>query len=225
MGIFSRFTEIVNSNINALLDKAENPEKMVRLIVQEMEETLVEVRTQSARVIADKKTLMRRVARMTEEAEKWEQKAELALSRGREDLARAALGERATALENIELFNRDLELVETTLTKLSDDISQLQQKLADAKVRYRTLVMRTETSQSRMGVQRQLHDVAVDSAISKFEQFERKIDDLEGAVEAYDLGQRSLSDEISRLEADEKVEEELRKLREKLTDRKTEQSE
>lgn len=216
MGIFSRFTEIVNSNINSMLDKAENPEKMVRLIMQEIQETLVEVRTQSARVIADKKTLLRRSARMTEEAEQWEQKAELALAKGREDLARSALAERAKLLESIDIITRDLEVVESNLSKLSEDISQLQQKLADAKARHRALVMRSETARSRLDVQRQLHDVDVESAMNRFELFERKMDDLEGTVEAYDLGQRGLAEEIRQLEDDDKVEKELTRLREKL---------
>lgn len=219
MGIFSRFTEIVNANINALLDKAENPERMVRLIVQEIEETLVEVRTRSARVIADKKTLMRRSAKMTEEAEQWEQKAELAISRGRDDLARAALHERAKMLEKVELVNGDLALLEENLGKLSDDIVQLQKKLTDARVRHRALIMRAQTAHTRLDVQRQLHDVDVDSAMNRFEQFERKMDDLEGEVEAYDLGRRSLAEEIRSLEGDERLDAELGRLKRKLRGR------
>lgn len=216
MGIFSRFTDIINANINSILDKAEDPEKMVRLIIQEMEETLVEVRTQSAKLIADKKELGRRADRLTKEAEDWENKAEIALSKEREDLARSALKEKTAALEEKASMESDLEQIEMNLEKLSGDIGQLQQKLVDAKTRQKALIMRGKTAQSRMGVKRQLHDVSVDEAMSKFDRYERRIDDLEGEIEAYDLGQKNLSDEIAELESDDKVDEELEKLKARL---------
>lgn len=216
MSIFSRFSDIINSNINAILDKAEDPEKMVRLIIQEMEETLVEVRTQSAKLIADKKELGRRSDRLKKEVEDWERKAEIALSKDREDLARAALKEKNAALEGVDSVAVDLEQIETNLGKLSSDIAQLQQKLTDAKARQKALIMRSKTAKSRMGVRRQLHDVNVDEAMNRFERYERKIDDMEGEVEAYDLGQQSLANEIAQLEADEKVDEELARLKARL---------
>ncbi len=223
MGIFSRFTDIINSNINAILDKAEDPEKMVRLIIQEMEETLVEVRTQSAKLIADKKELNRRIVRLQQEAQDWESKAEIALSKDREDLARAALKEKQGAEEAALAIETDLEVIEHNLEKLSGDIGLLQQKLSDAKTRQKALIVRGRTAQSRMGVKRQLHDVDVDEAMSKFDRYERRIDDLEGEIEAYDLGQRTLLDEIEDLENDEKVDEELARLKSKMTEPVTKQ--
>ena len=216
MGIFSRFTDIINSNINSILDKAEDPEKMVRLIIQEMEETLVEVRTQSAKLIADKKELSRRVERLHLEAEDWESKAEVALSKGREDLARAALKEKSSAEEATMALETNLEVIDINLDKLSGDIGLLQQKLGDAKTRQKALIVRSRTAQSRMGVKRQLHDVDIDEAMSRFDRYERKIDDLEGEVEAYDLGQKTLSDEIGELENDERIDEALAKLKAKM---------
>lgn len=216
MGIFSRFSDIINSNINSILDKAEDPEKMVRLIIQEMEETLVEVRTQSAKLIADKKEVGRRSERLAKEAGEWERKAEIALSKGREDLARSALKEKTEALEAVDQMNSDLEQIDHNLEKLSGDIAQLQQKLADAKQRRKALVSRGETAKSRMGVRRQLHDVNVDEAMSRFERYERRIDDMEGELEAYDLGQKNLADEIADLESDERVDDELSKLKERM---------
>ena len=216
MGIFSRFTDIINSNINAILDKAEDPEKMVRLIIQEMEETLVEVRTQSAKLIADRKELNRRVERLQQEAQDWESKAEIALSKEREDLARAALKEKQGAEEAMAQIEADLEVIDHNLEKLSGDIAQLQQKLSDAKARQKALIVRGKTAQSRMGVKRQIHDVNIEEAMSRFDRYERRIDDLEGEVEAYDLGQRSLADEIDELETDEKVDEELERLKARL---------
>jgi len=216
MSIFSRFTDIINSNISAILDKAEDPEKMVRLIIQEMEETLVEVRTQSAKVIADKKEIGRRKERFEHEASEWERKAEVALSKEREDLARLALREKTQTLDALETMDKDLVILEENLEKLGSDISQLQTKLVDAKTRQKALLARGKTATSRLGVRRQLHDVNIDEAMSRFERYERKMDDLEGEVESYDLGQRSLADEIADLEADEQVDEELAKLKSRL---------
>ena len=216
MGIFSRFTDIINSNINSILDKAEDPEKMVRLIIQEMEETLVEVRTQSAKLIADKKELSRRVERLHLEAEDWEGKAEVALSKGREDLARAALKEKSSAEQATMALVTNLEVIDINLDKLSGDIGLLEQKLGDAKTRQKALIVRSRTAQSRMGVKRQLHDVDIDEAMSRFDRYERKIDDLEGEVEAFDLGQKTLSDAIGELENDERIDEALAKLKAKM---------
>ena len=213
MGIFSRFTDIVNANINVLLDKAEDPEKMVRLIIQEMEETLVEVRTRSARLIADKKDLGRRIERLQSEAAEWDSRAEMALSKEREDLARAALKEKTVTVEAATTIEVELEQVDINLEKLSGDISQLQQKLVDAKTRQKALIIRSKTATSRIGVKRQLHDVDIEEAMSRFDRFERKIDILEGEVEAYDLGQRNLAEEIADLESDERVDAELARLK------------
>ena len=189
---------------------------MVRLTIQEMEETLVEVRTQSAKLIADKKELGRKSQRLAREAGQWERKAEIALNKGREDLARAALKEKSNADETVVTIDSDLEIVDINLDKLSADIGQLQQKLIDAKSRQKALILRGRTAKSRMGVKRQLHDVDIEEAMSKFDRYERRIDDLEGEIEAYDLGQKNLADEIADLESDEKVDEELAKLKARL---------
>ena len=218
MGVFSRITDIVNSNINALLDKAEDPEKMVRLIIQEIEETLVEVRTASARAIADKKEIARRGERLQDEAGDWERKAELAIAKGRDDLARAALVEKSKAEEVAEALAAELEVLEGTLAKLNEDIHALQQKIKDAKVRQKAIVVRGQTAKTRLGVRRHLHDHSIDDAMARFEAYERKMDDLEGQVESYDLGQRSLKEQIDDLAVDESVDEELRKLKARVQD-------
>ena len=220
MGIFSRMSDIINANVNALLDKAEDPEKMVRLMIQEMEETLVEVRTQSARLIADKKEVARQQERLQSEAAEWGRKAELALSKDREDLAREALREQIEAADQADLLEAELEQIAQSIDGLTGDVEALQQKLLDAKTRRKALILKSETAQSRKGVRRQLHDVNLDEAMSKFDVFERRIDELEGELEAYDIGKRSLADEIEALEADEEIDAALAALRAKVASKK-----
>ncbi|MGB1737889.1 MAG: phage shock protein PspA [Pseudomonadales bacterium] len=220
MGIFSRMSDIINANVNALLDKAEDPEKMVRLMIQEMEETLVEVRTQSARLIADKKEVARQQARLQSEAAEWGRKAELALSKDREDLAREALREQIEAADQADLLGAELDQIAKSIDGLTGDVEALQQKLLDAKTRRKALILKSETAQSRKGVRRQLHDVNLDEAMSKFDVFERRIDELEGELEAYDIGKRSLADEIEALEADEEIDAALAALRAKVASKK-----
>ena len=137
----------------------------------------------------------------------------MALSKEREDLARAALKEKTVTTEAATAIEVELEQVDINLDKLSGDIGQLQQKLLDAKTRQKALIIRSKTAKSRIGVRRQLHDVDIEEAMSRFDRFERKIDILEGEVEAYDLGQRNLAEEIADLESDEKVDEELARLK------------
>ncbi len=213
MSIFTRMSDIINSNLNAILDKAEDPEKMVRLIIQEMEEALVEVRSTSARAIADKKELARRQEFLAAEAAEWERKAEVAISRGRDDLAKGALGERNKAQEASDSISSELGTIDGSLSKLNEDVGALQAKIKDAKTRQNAIIMRGKTVQTRLGVKRQLNDHNLDDAMQRFETYERKIDDLEGQVEAYDLGQRTLSDEIADLEVDDVIVEELQKLK------------
>merc|ERR1711916_353903 len=221
MGIFSRFTDIVNSNINALLDKAEDPEKMVRLIIQEMEDTLVEVRSASAKTLANKKEIANQIAKYESDASDWEAKAELALSKDREDLARAALQEKKKSAEAAEALSKELAIVDEQISKLQDEIGQLREKLADAKSRQKAIIMRQKTASSRLEVKKTLDCTKVDSALGRFEQYERKIDDLESQVEAYDLGKKTLADEFADLESDDNINDELAALKKKVQAKST----
>ncbi|MDO6720013.1 phage shock protein PspA [Psychrosphaera sp. 1_MG-2023] len=216
MGIFSRFADIVNANINSLLDKAEDPEKMVRLIIQEMEDTLVEVRSSSARTLADKKDVVRRIDRLKAETADWQSKAELALFKDREDLARQALSERQRCEENVAMLDHDLESLDEQVNRLKDEIGQLQTKLEDAKARQKTILMRGKTASSRLNVKTKLNSGKINDALSRFEQYERKIDNLEAEVESYDLGNKSLADEFAELESSDKVNSELEALKAKM---------
>ncbi|MFN6261183.1 MAG: phage shock protein PspA [Chromatiaceae bacterium] len=216
MGIFSRFSDIVNSNINALLDKAEDPEKMVRLIIQEMEDTLVEVRSTSAKTIAEKKELQRVVSRLEEDVADWQGKAELALSKDRDDLARSALIEKQKAADQAASVNADITNLDLHISKLQDEVSQLQEKLADAKARQKTMLMRQQTVASRLEVKKSLDSTRLNDAMYKFERYEQKIDNLEAQVESYDLGKKTLRDEFAELASQDKIDSELAALKAKM---------
>ncbi len=218
MGIFSRFTDIVNSNINAILDKAEDPEKLVRLMIQEMEDTLVEVRSAAARAIADKKELNRKLAGLEKEEADWHRKAELAIQKGRDDLAKAALAEKARVGETTAAMKGQYEAIDQGLDKLNDDIAKLEEKLADAKTRQKALIMRHQTASKRLDVRKQLHENRIDDALVRFEQFERKMEHMEGRVEAYDLGlKKDLKREFDDLETDDAIQAELEAMKKRIS--------
>ncbi len=217
MGIFSRFSDIVNSNINSMLEKAEDPEKIVRLMIQEMEDTLVEVRSAAARAIADKKELNRKLGSFEKEEQAWTDKAELAIRKGRDDLAKAALAEKSRIVQADDALKEQYSQVDDGLEKLNEDITRLEEKLADAKSRQKALIIRHKTATRRLEVRRRLYDYKIDDALVRFEHFERRMDDVEGRVEAYDLGtKKDLRYEIDSLEADESVEKELEEMKARL---------
>jgi phage shock protein A len=218
MGIFTRFSDIVNSNINSILDKAEDPEKIVRLMIQEMEDTLVEVRSAAARSIADKKDLNRKLGALESDQSDWDGKAELALRKGREDLAKAALVEKSRATSAIEMIRGDYEAIDEGLTRLNEDISRLEAKLQDAKARQKSLLARHKTAHSRLAARKKIHDYQIDDAMIRFEQYTNRIDDIEGRVEAYDLGlPKDLKHEFAGLEAEEEVARDLDELKRRVS--------
>lgn len=218
MGIFSRLGDIVNSNINAILDRAEDPEKLVRLIIQEMEDTLVEVRSSAVKTVAEKKEIERRLSEIRRESDDWQRKAEFALSKDREDLAKGALVAKAKLAEAAEQMAVELGRLDSALSKTNEDIGALQVKLADAKTREKTLIARHKTATNRLKVRTQLYDDRITDAFSRFEQVERNLDVLEGRSEVLGMGRgaKSLDDEIAELEAESKVESELAALKAKL---------
>jgi len=217
MTIFSRLSDIVNANLNALLDRAEDPSKLIRLVIQEMEDTLVEVRSAAVRVIAERKELERRIAHLTRDRDEWERKAEFALSRDREDLARGALMAKATVNRALTDAEAQLANIVEGLNQQNVDIGTLQAKLADAKSREKILLARRNTAENRLKLRGKIHDDRVTDAFSKFERVEQALDEMEGRVEAYDLGRpKTLTDEFADLEADQAVQEELAALKARL---------
>lgn len=226
MGIFTRFSDIVNSNINAILEKAEDPEKIVRLMIQEMEDTLVEVRSAAARSIADKKDLNRRLEALDRETGEWNDKAELAMRKGREDLAKAALVEKSRVSNAADAVKADYEAVDEGLAKLNEDIARLEAKLEDAKARQKALLARHKTANSRLAARKKIHDYKIDDAMVRFEQYTRRIDDVEGRVEAYDLGlPKDLRHEFASLEAEESVQQEFDDLKRRVKGERTAEAE
>jgi phage shock protein A len=217
MGIFSRLTDIVNSNINSILDRAQDPEKIIRLIIQEMEDTLVEVRSGAVRTIAEQKESERRLQALRREHDDWQRRAEFALTKNREDLAKGALLAKARCAESLKHLEQQVEQIAAALAKQNEDIGKLQAKLTDAKARERTIVARQKSAATRIKIRSKLYDERITDAFARFEQVERSLDMMEGKVEAYDLGRpRSIAEEFAGLEAEASVDEELDALKKRL---------
>ena len=214
MGIFSRLSDIINSNLSAILDHAEDPEKIIRLMIQEMEETLVEVRSAAARIIADQKEGQRGLDRLNEAQQEWQRKAELAIAKGREDLAKGALLEKAKLAETAHALDADLATLDDSLVRHDEDIAKLEAKLREAKAKQESVDARHRTATSRLKVRQRVHDRRIDDAFARFERMERRVDAVEGEVESFDLGKgRSLSEEIADLEVESVIETELQALK------------
>ena len=222
MGIFTRFTDIVNANINSMLDKAEQPEKMIRLIIQEMEETLVEVRATAAKNIAEQKTHTRRMKSVKASVEHWHSQAELALTKEREDLAKSALAQKHKYQAELDLLEQESDTLADSLSKVQDDATRLQEKLSEAKRRQEAYTLRQESAEVRLKVREQAAIYNIEEAMSKFERYQQKIDRVEAQVEAYDLMQASgegdsLNAQFAKLEKDETIEQELAEMKKKVS--------
>jgi len=214
MSIFSRFTDIVNANINGLLDKAEHPEKMIRLIVQEMEETLVEVRSTAARSIAEKKSIVRQLRLLEANSAKWLDKAALAVNKQREDLARSALVEQHKAQEKIAALHTELSDIDQHLDAVQQDSQRLQDKLAEAKRKQESFQLRQQSAAVRLKVREQGHITQMDNAIAKFERYQQKIDRLEAELEAYDMtDNKDLESQFRELDQNEQIDQALAELK------------
>ena len=214
MGIFTRLRDIVNSNINAMLDKAEDPEKLIRLMIQEMEDTLVEIRASCADAMATKKRVQREREEMLTRAGQWEERAQLAVNRGREDLAREALLDKRRYNERAEKLGNELSQCDVLIDQYQADIVQLESKLNTAREKQRILVQRHLHAQQKKRAEMDIRRIETSDAIIRFEQFENRIERMEAEADLVNYGRKnSLEEEISSLECDEELEKELKDLK------------
>lgn len=214
-----------------MLDRAEDPEKIVRLIIQEMEDTLVEVRARAARSIADKKEIERKRQDVAARVTEWERKAEFAISKGRDDLARGAVGAKRKAQEMADILTKECAVIDQSLNKTNDDLATLQEKLKQAKSKQRSIAIRTVAATDGVRVNRHIHDTRLDDALARYDQWERRIDELEGEAESFAMGTdgdtgrksedaslKSLAREIADLEVEEEINAEVERLRKRITE-------
>lgn len=218
MGLLSRMSDIVQANINAILDKAEDPAKVIKLLVQEMEEALVDLRSVAAKNLAEKKQLQRKVDKLQEQTCAWQAKASLAMEKDREDLARAALVEKHQVQQQATALQEELSVVEESLNKLQADTGKLQDKLVEARTKQKSYVVRERSATVRLQVKNQAQAEKIDAAIVRFEQYESRIDDLESQVDAYELvgNAQGLNAQFAEMQAQEQIDQELAALRKKV---------
>ena len=211
MGIFSRTRDIIAANVTDLLDKAEDPAKMIRMIILEMEETLVEVRASAARTIADQKEMRRHITKLETLQESWTEKAQLALSKDREDLAKAALVEKQKAADMADQLRVEIQVLDDALRASEEDIGKLQGKLREARARQNSIVARLESAHNRAKVREAYAGQKVEDAFSRFELLERRADLAEGRADALSLGApgKTLEEEIAELRSNDRVDAEL----------------
>ncbi|MDJ0978637.1 MAG: phage shock protein PspA [Erythrobacter sp.] len=218
MGIFSRTRDIIAANFNDMLDKADDPSKMIRMIILEMEETLVEVRASAARTIADQKEMHRHVVKLDKLQADWGEKAQLALSKDREDLARAALVEKKKAADMGNQLKAEIAVLDDALRAYEEDIAKLQHRLREARSRQSAIAARLESAENRVKLRSLMSTERTDDALAKFDQLERRVDYAEGRADAISIGedQPSLADEIAALEGSDAIDDELAEMKKAL---------
>lgn len=214
MGIFTRFRDIISSNINAMLDKAEDPEKLIRLMIREMEDTLVEIKTACAGVMASSKKVKRQLDGLGSREKYWEEKATLAVKKARDDLAREALVEKRKFNRRIETLENDLAEHDLLIAQYQDDIRQLEEKLKSARDKQRMLVQRHIHAQRKKQAQEELRRIDSSETVLKFDELENRIERMEAEADLVNYGKTtSLEEELERLSVDEEIEDELRALK------------
>ncbi|MCP2018939.1 MAG: phage shock protein PspA [Erythrobacter sp.] len=220
MGIFSRTRDIIAANFNDMLDKADDPQKMIRMIILEMEETLVEVRASAARTIADQKEMHRHTVKLDKLQADWNEKAQLAISKDREDLARAALVEKKKAADMSEQLKQEIAVLDDALRAYEQDIQKLQNRLREARSRQTAIAARLESAENRVKLRSLMTNERVDDALTRFDQLERRVDYAEGRADALSIADNSdkpsLSDEIAALEGADAIDDELEQMKKAL---------
>ena len=214
MGIFTRFRDIISSNINAMLDKAEDPEKLIKLMIREMEDTLVEIKTACAGVMASGKKIQRQLDSHRSQSRNWSEKAELAVNKGRDDLAREALIEKRKFTQRTESLEQDLAEHDQLIEQYHADIRQLEDKLKNARDKQRLLVQRHVHARRKIQAQKDIRRIDSSDSLIKFDELENRIERMEAEADLINYGSKtSLEDELERLSVDEEIEDELRELK------------
>ncbi|WRH72047.1 MAG: phage shock protein PspA [Erythrobacter sp.] len=219
MGIFSRTRDIIAANFNDMLDKADDPTKMIRMIILEMEETLVEVRASAARTIADQKEMHRHCVKLDRLQADWAEKAQLALSKDREDLARAALVEKKKAGDMADQLKTEIAVLDDALRAYEDDIQKLQHRLREARSRQTAIAARLESAENRVKLRTLMSTERTDEALARFDQLERRVDYAEGRADALQIAEGkppSLADEIAALAGSDAIDDELEAMKKAL---------
>ncbi len=215
MSIFNRVNDVIQSNIAAMLDKAEEPEKLLNLMLSEMQEALNECRSTAAALLCEEKTLKRQIAQKQKDLTLWQTKAELAVAKNRDDLAKSALVEKQRVDEQIAAKNTQLNTLKESIEKITADCERLQQKMAQAKSKQAQLIKRHDIVAAREKVNMQLHSDKVVNALSRFEVIEQKVEGIEAQVDAYELTNtaQSTAEQIESLVKNEKIDAELARLK------------
>jgi phage shock protein A len=214
MGIFTRFRDIVSSNINSMLDRAEDPEKLIRLMIREMEDTLVELKAACAGVMAETKTVQRRMDEAGDRSRFWSDKAKLAIDKGRDELAREALVEKRRHHERFAELEAELKQQSGLVAQYHEDIRQLEDKLKTARDKQRLLVQRHIHADRKRRAQEEIRRIETSDALFRYEELEHRIDRMEADAELVNYGRRSaLEEELNRLGSDEDIERELQALK------------
>ncbi len=216
MGIFTRVRDIISSNLNTMLEKAEDPEKLIKLMIREMEDTLIEVKASCAGAMATKKKIQRELDEIGERSSLWGEKAQLAVDKGRDDLAREALIERKRYQERTEALAKEQDQCDHLVAQYQDDIKQLEDKLASAREKQRMLVQRHVRAQRKMATERDIRRLDTSDAMARFDTFEERIERMESDAELVNFGRKpTLEDEFRKLEGDEDIDKELADLKKK----------
>ena len=214
MGIFTRFRDIVGSNINSMLDRAEDPEKLIKLMIQEMENTLIELKSACAGVMAESKKIERQLLTLDQRVDYWEDKANLAVNKGRDDLAREALLEKRRYSRRTDSLTSELAEHEALLEQYKEDIRQLEEKLKNAREKERMLVQRHIHAARKKRAQEEMRRMDSADAIFKFEELEHRIEHMEAEADLVNFGRKStLEDELEKLSLDEEIESELKAIK------------
>jgi phage shock protein A len=221
MGIFSRFKDIINSNLNTMLEKAEDPEKLIKLMIQEMEDTLVELKASCAGAMANESKVHREAQAAKERGHRWEQKAKMAIEKGREDLAREALLEKRAAAQENEHRTAELEHFRELINQYKADITQLEEKLDAAKNKHRILVQRHIHASQRKSAQTRIRRSETSDAFVRFEQFETRIDRMDAEADLVNLKGEKLEDAFDKMETDDEIEKELASLKNSMNTQNT----